>query len=188
MQNQTAPDVTRLLLDLNRGHRAALDELLPLVYEELKGIAGKHLRRQPRREHTLQTTALVHEAYLKMVNQADARWENRVHFFAVAARVMRHILIDHARARVSEKRGGEGAVKLSLDEAFHLSNEKSAELIALDDALKMLAEMDAQKAEIVEMRYFGGMSNEEIAAALGIGTATVTRAWRTARAWLQTQI
>jgi RNA polymerase sigma factor (TIGR02999 family) len=122
-----------------------------------------------------------------MVNQTDARWENRVHFFAAAARVMRHILIDYARARISEKRGGE-LVKLSLDEACQLSDEKSAELIALDEALKMLAEMDEQKARIVEMRYFGGMSNEEIAAAMGIGTATVTRAWRTAKAWLQTQI
>jgi RNA polymerase sigma factor (TIGR02999 family) len=187
MDKQSPPDVTKLLFDLNRGRRAALDELLPLVYGELKRIAGKHMKRQHRREHTLQTTALVHEAYLKMVNQADARWENRVHFFAVAARVMRHILIDHARARVSEKRGGEFE-KLSLDEAFCLSDGKSAELLALDDALKTLAEMDEQKAKIVEMRYFGGMSNEEIAAALGIGTATVTRAWRTTRAWLQTQI
>ena len=186
MENQASSDVTRLLGDLNSGNRAALDELLPLVYEELKRIAGKHLRRQ-HREHTLQTTALVHEAYLKLVNQEDARWENRVHFFAVAARVMRHVLIDYARARQSEKRGGE-CVKLSLDEAYHLSDEKQAEIIALDDALNQLAAMDEQKAKIVEMRYFAGMSNEEIAAALGIGTATVTRAWRTARAWLQTQI
>ena len=186
MENQASSDVTRLLGDLNSGNRAALDELLPLVYEELKRIAGKHLRRQ-HREHTLQTTALVHEAYLKLVNQEDARWENRVHFFAVAARVMRHVLIDYARARQSEKRGGE-YVKLSLDEAYHLSDEKQAEIIALDDALNQLAAMDEQKAKIVEMRYFAGMSNEEIAAALGIGTATVTRAWRTARAWLQTQI
>jgi RNA polymerase sigma-70 factor, ECF subfamily len=187
MENDNSAHVTRLLHDLNRGHRNALDELLPLVYEELKRIAGKHLKRQPRREHTLQTTALVHEAYLKMVNQTDASWENRVHFFAAAARVMRHILIDYARALSSEKRGGE-FIKLSLDEAYHLSGERQAELIALDDALKILAEMDEQKAKIVEMRYFGGMSNEEIAAALGIGTATVTRAWRTAKAWLQTQI
>jgi RNA polymerase sigma factor (TIGR02999 family) len=189
MEKQTSSEVTLLLHDLSRGNRAALSELLPLVYDELRRVARSHLKREYRREeHTLQATALVHEAYLKMVNQEDARWENRVHFFAVAAQVMRNILIDHARARLSEKRGGADLKKLSLDEAINLSDEKSAELVALDEALKTLARMDEQKAKIVELRYFGGMSNEEIAAALGIGTATVTRAWRTAKAWLQTQI
>ncbi len=176
------------MLDLSRGNRAAFNELLPLVYEELKRVAKKHLKREYRQEHTLQATALVHEAYLKMVNKEEVKWENRIHFFAIAAQVMRHILIDHARARISEKRGGSDLKKLSLDETVNLTDEKSAELIALDEALKTLAEVDKQKAKIVELRYFGGMSNEEIAAALNIGTATVTRSWRTAKAWLQTQI
>jgi RNA polymerase sigma factor (TIGR02999 family) len=189
MEKQTSSEVTLLLLDLSRGNRAALNELLPLVYEELKKVAKSHLKREHRKEHTLQATALVHEAYLKMVNQQDVQWENRVHFFAVAAQVMRHILIDHARARISEKRGGSNLKQLPLDEAaINLTDEKSAELVALDEALKTLAGVDEQKAKIVELRYFGGMSNEEIAAALGVGTATVTRSWRTAKAWLQTQI
>jgi len=187
MDKQPAADVSRLLFDLNGGNRAVLDDLLPLVYDELRRLAKSHLRREHRQEHTLQPTALVHEAYLKMVDQTNARWENRVHFFAAAAQVMRHILIDHARARISEKRGG-GDFKLSLDEAINLSDEKSAELVALDDSLKALAEFDEQKAKIVELRYFGGLSNEEIATALGIGTATVTRSWRTAKAWLQSEL
>jgi RNA polymerase sigma factor (TIGR02999 family) len=187
MDKQPSSDVTQLLFDLSNGNRAVLDELLPLVYEELRRLAKSHLRREYRQDHTLQPTALVHEAYLKMVDQTNARWENRAHFFAAAAQVMRHILIDHARARISEKRGG-GDFKLSLDEAINLSDEKSAELIALDDLLKALAEFDEQKAKIVELRYFGGLSNEEIAAVLGIGTATVTRSWRTAKAWLQSEL
>jgi RNA polymerase sigma factor (TIGR02999 family) len=187
MEKKTSSDVTRLLLDSNEGNRAALDELLPLVYDELRRLAKKHLGLEYRREHTLQPTALVHEAYLKMVDQQGAQWESRVHFFAVAAHVMRHILIDHARARLREKRGG-GNLKLSLDDAINLSDERSADLVRLDEALKTLAEVDEQKAKIVEMRYFAGLSNEEIAHALGIGTATVTRSWRTAKAWLQMQI
>ena len=187
MEMETSSDVTSLLYELSKGNRAALDKLLPIVYEELRRLAKKHLRLEYRQDHTLQATALVHEAYLKMVDQTAAQWESRVHFFAVAAQVMRHILIDHARARLREKRGG-GELKLSLDEAINLSNEKSRELVRLDDALKMLAGVDEQKAKIVEMRYFGGLSNEEIAQALNIGTATVTRSWRTAKAWLQTQI
>jgi RNA polymerase sigma factor (TIGR02999 family) len=188
-RHTSTSEVTLLLLDLSRGNREAVNELLPLVYDELRRVARNHLKREHRGdEHTLQATALVHEAYLKMVNQEDVRWENRVHFFAIAAQIMRNILIDHARARISEKRGGSDLKKLSLDEALNLTDEKSRELLALDDALKTLAEMDEQKAKIVEMRYFGGMSNEEIAAALNIGTATVTRSWRTAKAWLQTQI
>jgi RNA polymerase sigma factor (TIGR02999 family) len=187
MNKQPASDVTQLLCDLSDGNQAVLDDLLPLVYDELKRLAKSHLRREYRQDHTLQPTALVHEAYLKMADQTNARWENRVHFFAVAAQVMRHILIDHARARISEKRGS-GEFKLSLDEAINISDEKSAELVALDDCLKILAEFDEQKAKIVELRYFGGLSNEEIAAALNIGTATVTRSWRTAKAWLQSEL
>ena len=187
METETFSDVTSLLYELSKGNRAALDKLLPIVYNELRRLAKKHLKLEYRQDHTLQATALVHEAYLKMVDQTAAPWESRVHFFAVAAQVMRHILIDHARARLREKRGG-GDLKLSLDEAINLSNEKSRELVRLDDALKTLAEFDEQKAKIVEMRYFGGLSNEEIAQALNIGTATVTRSWRTAKAWLQTQI
>ncbi|HEY0427247.1 MAG TPA: sigma-70 family RNA polymerase sigma factor [Pyrinomonadaceae bacterium] len=188
MEKQTSPDVTGLLLDFSRGNNLAFDELFPLVYEELRKIAKAHLKREHRgEEHTLQATALVHEAYLKMVNQKEAQWENRAHFFGIAAQVMRHILIDHARSRLREKRGG-GDFKLSLDENINLSDEKSAELVSLDEALKIFAEIDPVKAKIVELRYFGGLSNEEIAAVLNIGTATVTRSWRTAKAWLQTQI
>jgi RNA polymerase sigma factor (TIGR02999 family) len=189
MEQQASSEVTRLLLEISKGgDRAALDQLLPLVYDELRKVARSHLRREHRDEHTLQPTALVHEAYLRLAGQSGNHWESRVHFFAAAAKVMRHILIDHARARMSEKRGGSDLRKLPLDEAIDISDEKSGELVALDEALKALAEFDEQKARIVELRYFGGMSNEEIAAALGIGTATVTRSWRTAKAWLQTQI
>jgi RNA polymerase sigma factor (TIGR02999 family) len=187
MNKSPAPDITQLLFDLSSGDRLVLNELLPMVYEELRHLAKSHLRREYRQEHTLQPTALVHEAYLKMVDQTNPRWENRVHFFAAAAQVMRHILIDHARARISEKRGG-GDFTLSLDEAINLSDEKSTELVALDDSLKALAEFDEQKAKIVELRYFGGLTNEEIAAALEIGTATVTRSWRTAKAWLHSEL
>ena len=189
MESHAPSEVTRLLLEIgNSGDQAALDQLLPLVYDELRRVARSHLNRERRGEHTLQPTTLVHEAYIRMVGQAGMHWESRIHFFATAARVMRHILIDHARARISEKRGGSDLRRLPLEEAINISDEKSGEILALDEALKTLATLDEQEARIVELRYFGGMSNEEIAAALNIGTATVTRSWRTAKAWLQTQI
>jgi RNA polymerase sigma factor (TIGR02999 family) len=174
-------DVTALLAASRQGDEEALNRLLPLVYDELRRLASRYLRRE-RPDHTLQATALVHEAYLRLFDQ-DVSWENRAHFFGVAAEMMRRILIDHARSHQAVKRGSGGA-KLSLDDVLDLSDEKAADLIALDDALKALAEFDAQKSRIVELRFFGGLSIEDTAKILDIGTATVTRQWRLAKAWL----
>ncbi|HZS04282.1 MAG TPA: sigma-70 family RNA polymerase sigma factor [Blastocatellia bacterium] len=178
----TAEDVTQLLLAWSDGNREALDRLLPLVYQELRKIADRYLRRE-RSGDTLQATALVHEAYLKLIDQKHVRWQNRAHFFGVAAQAMRRILVDRARSRQAEKRGSGGA-ELSLDEGLNVSDQKAGELIALDDALRTLATLDPQKSRIVELRYFGGLSIEETAEVLGIGTATVIRQWRLAKAWL----
>ena len=179
-------DVTQLLIGWSEGDRDAFDRLLPLVYQELKRLADRYLRRE-RSNHTLQATALVHEAYLKLIDQRDVRWQNRAPFFGIAAQAMRRILVDHARDRQAEKRGG-GAVKLSLDDELDLSDRRAGELIALDDALNTLMEMDPQKSRIVELRFFGGLSIEETAAVLGVGTATVIRQWRLAKAWLYGEI
>lgn len=178
-------DVTRLLVASSQGDQEALDKLLPLVYTELRHLAERYLHRE-RPDHTLQPTALVHEAYLRLIDQ-DVSWQNRAHFFGVAAEMMRRILIDHARKHQAAKRGS-GGIKLSLDEAIDLTDERAAELIALDDALKALAEFDAQKSRIVELRFFGGLSIEETAAVLGIGTATVIRQWKMAKAWLYHEV
>lgn len=179
-------EVTQLLIGWSEGDRDAFDRLLPLVYQELKRMADRYLRRE-RSDHTLQSTALVHEAYLKLIDQRHVRWQNRAHFFGIAAQAMRRILVDHARDRQAEKRGG-GAVKLSLDDELDLSDRRASELIALDDALNTLMEMDAQKSRIVELRFFGGLSIEETAEVLGVGTATVIRQWRLAKAWLYGEI
>jgi RNA polymerase sigma-70 factor (ECF subfamily) len=176
------PDVTQLLLAWNDGDQAALEKLLPLVYDELRRLADSYLRRE-RAAHTLQATALVHEAYLRLVDQRRVRWQNRAHFFGIVAQLMRRILVDHARAHQAAKRG-EGQVKLSLDEAINVSAERAAEVVALDEALTSLAELDEQQSRIVELRYFGGLSNQEIAEVLGISAPTVTRQWRLAKAWL----
>jgi RNA polymerase sigma-70 factor, ECF subfamily len=174
--------VTHLLIELTRGNHAAVDALLPLIYDELRSLAANYLRRE-RPDHTLQPTALVHEAYLRMVDQTQVNWQNRAHFFGVAAQMMRRILVDHARAHTAEKRGSDFQ-KLSLDENIDKTVERSAELIALDDALKELAEMDEQKSRIVELRYFGGLTVEETAEAMGISPITVKRHWRITKAWL----
>ncbi len=181
-------EVTRLLAAYSRGDREALDKLLPLVYGELRRTAERYLRRE-RSDHTLQATALVHEAYLKLIDQREVRWQNRAHFFGVAAQAMRRILVDHARGHMAAKRGS-GGVKLSLEdnEAAIVSAEKAEEMVALDEALNRLAEIDPQKSRIVELRFFGGLSIEETAEVLGIGTATVIRQWRMARAWLYDQV
>jgi RNA polymerase sigma factor (TIGR02999 family) len=179
-------DVTQLLLQLTAGDRAVLDELLSLIYRELRGLAANYLRRE-RPDHTLQPTALVHEAYLRLIDQTQVNWQNRAHFFGVAAQMMRRILVDHARAHNAEKRGQEFE-KLSLDENIDQAIERSAELVALDDALKALAEFDPQKSRIVELRYFGGLSVEETAAVLGVTPITVKRHWRMAKAWLYGQM
>ncbi len=180
-------DITRILIRWNDGDKHALDSLIPLVQKELNLIAHRYLRRESP-AHTLQTAALVNEAYIKMIDQNRARWNNRAHFFAVAAMIMRRILIEHARRNLRNKRGG-GAVKVSLDEErVDISDERAADLVALDEALQRLALEDPQKARLVELRFFGGMSIEETAEVLGIGTATVNRQWRVVKAWLYNEI
>jgi RNA polymerase sigma factor (TIGR02999 family) len=178
-------EVTQLLVKLSDGDRSALDDLLPLVYDELRRLADRYLRRE-RSDHTLQATALVNEAYLRLVDQ-NVPWQNRAHFFGVAAEMMRRILVDHARSHQAQKRGS-GGVKLSLDEAINMSDERATDLIALDEALTALAEFDQQKSRIVELRFFAGLSIEETAKVLGIGTATVIRQWKMAKAWLYHQV
>jgi RNA polymerase sigma factor (TIGR02999 family) len=180
------PDVTRLLLEWSKGDRQSFDKLLPIVYQELRRLA-QHYLRQERPDHTLQATALVHEAYLKLIDTKIVRWENRAHFFAVTAQVMRHILVDLARQRRAQKRGG--GRKLALDEALGVPDEAEAvNLVALDEALDRLAAVDARQSRIIELRYFGGLSMEETAEVLGISTSTVKREWRMARAWLHREI
>jgi RNA polymerase sigma factor (TIGR02999 family) len=175
-------DVTRLLAAWKEGDRAAPDLLLALVYDELRRMARHHLRRQ-QPGHTLQTTALIHDAYLRLVGQAAGPWQDRNHFFAVSAQAMRHILVDHARARQSAKRGG-GARAVSLDEAALVTVERAAELIALDDALEELKGLHERQCRVVECRYFGGMTVQETAEVLGVSPETVMRDWKMAKAWL----
>jgi len=178
----TAPtEVSQLLRAWSDGEKAAADRLMPLVYEELRQIARRQMRRQ-RAGHTLQTTALIHEAYLRLVGESDAPWQNRAHFFGVAAKAMRHILVDHARSRQAAKRGG-AAQRVTLDEAALVSAEP-AELVALDDALQSLAALDPRKSQVVEFKYFGGLTVKEIAEVLQVSPETVARDWRLARAWL----
>lgn len=174
--------ITALLVRWREGDREALDEMMPLVYKELRRMAHYHMRRQ-RQDHTLQTSALINEAYLRLVEHKNMRWQNRAHFFAVAAQAMRRILVDHARARGYDKRGG-GALKVSFDEAVIGAQERGAELIALDDALKDLAAIDPRKCQVVELRYFGGLSVDETAEVLGVSSVTVMREWRSAKGWL----
>ena len=173
-----------MLFELSAGKTAVLNELLPRIYAELRSLASNYLNREYRKNHTLQPTALVHEAYLRLVNQKTARWESRSHFFGAAANVMRQILVDHARSQKAEKRGGEHE-RIQLEESIVIqSNEKSFELLALDEALEELAKFDAQKSKIVELRYFGGLSIEETAQVLRVSEITVKRHWRVAKAWL----
>jgi len=169
-------------LELSNGNRDAVDALMPLIYDELRHLASNYLRRE-RSDHTLQPTALVNEAYLRMVDQTRANWQNRAHFFGVAAQMMRRILVDHARAHAAEKRGHDFQ-KLSLDENIDKAVERSEELVALDDALNNLVKIDEQKARIVELRYFGGLSVQETAEVLGVTPITIKRHWRITKAWL----
>lgn len=178
-------EVTRLLQNINEGKSEAVEELIPLVYAELRRLAAHYLKSE-RDGHTLQPTALVHEAFLKLVEQ-ETHWQNRGHFFAMAANLMRRILVDYARGYKAEKRGG-GAEKLSLDDIFVFVKEKPAEMIALDEALIELAKVDQRRSQVVELRFFGGLSNEEIARVLDVHVNTVLRDWNLARAWLRTQI
>ncbi|MCM3870755.1 MAG: sigma-70 family RNA polymerase sigma factor [Pyrinomonadaceae bacterium] len=174
--------VTQLLQDWSAGNEQALEDLLPLIYNELRRLAHNFLYRE-RPGHTLQTTALVHEAYLKLIDQKDARWQNRSHFFAIAAQAMRRILIDSARRHAATKRGG-SQEKLSLDEVPDISLEPNIKLLALDEALKALAEIDPEQSRIVELRYFGGLTIEETAEVMKTSNSTIKREWAMARAWL----
>jgi RNA polymerase sigma factor (TIGR02999 family) len=177
-----SPDVTALLSDWSEGKEEALERLTPIVYDELRRLARRYLARE-RRDHTLQSTALVHEAFLKLVDQKNVRWQNRAHFFAIAAQMVRRILVDHARAHQADKRGA-GLPKLSLDEAIGVAEKRDLEVLALDDALKSLARIDPQQARIVELRFFAGLSIEETAEIVGVSPATVKRDWVTAKAYL----
>ncbi len=179
-------EVTQLLFAWSNGDRAALDELTPLVYEELYRLAHHHMSRE-RPGHTLQTSALVNEAYVRLIDQKNVRWQNRAQFFSIASRLMRRILVDHARSHHSAKRGGD-IRRVSLDEAAVVARERAAELVALDEALNSLAAIDPRKSQVVELRFFGGMSVEETAEVLGVSPVTVMRDWSTAKAWLQLAI
>ena len=186
MPTTTRRDVRRsptaLLLAWGRGDQSAFDELVPLVHDELRRIARRHMR-QERADHTLQATALVNEVFVRLIDGERVQWRNRAHFFALAARLMRRILVDSARAHGYQKRGG-GAPVVSLDDALVVSPERSREIVALDDALQALAAIDPRKSQVVELRYFGGLSVEETAEALQVSRDTVLRDWRLARGWL----
>jgi len=181
-----SPDVTRLLVSWGEGDKQALEQLAPLVYDELRRLANRYLRRE-RSGHTLQSTALVNEAFLRLVDQHSVKWQSRAHFFGVAAQMIRRILVDHARAHQAAKRGA-GVARLSLDEALDVGEGRDLDLLALDDALKELAEMDPQQSRVIELRFFAGLSIEETAEVLNISPATVKREWATARAWLFRQL
>jgi RNA polymerase sigma factor (TIGR02999 family) len=186
VRGNSSTQVTLLLGRWRGGDREALDALIPLVYTELKQIA-QHYLRDERPGHTLQSTALVHEAYVRLIRQDLPQWQNRAHFFAVAAQLMRQILVDHARAYRADKRGG-GACKLALEEADQDAQQVDVDIVALDDALKTLSEMDPQQGRVVELKFFGGLSIEDTAEVLGVSSSTVKRDWVTARAWLHREL
>ena len=187
MTRNTQPhQITELLAEWREGNQSALDELYPLVYDELHRLARRYMSRE-RKGHTLQTTALINEAYVRLVDQKNVKWANRSHFFAISAQIMRRILIDHARRHAYAKRGG-GARQVSLEEVAAIAPEQGRELIRLDEALKSLAEQDPRRSQVVELRYFGGLNNEEIAGVLNVSQNTVTRDWNMARAWLYQQL
>ena len=179
-------EITKLLQDWSSGDQTALEQLMPMVYDELHRLAHQHMRRE-NPGHVLQTSALINEAYLRLVDEPPIPWENRSHFFGIAARVMRRILVDEARKQNAAKRGG-GAIQVSLAEATNVSQEQAASVIALDDALKSLETIDARQSEIVELRFFGGLSIEETAEVLKVSPGTVMRDWTFARAWLRNEM
>jgi RNA polymerase sigma factor (TIGR02999 family) len=183
ISNSPPSDVTRLLVDWQNGSAEALDQLMPLVYNELRAIANRYLSRE-RNDHTLQSTSLVHEAYVRMIDQRHVQWQNRAHFLGIAAQMMRRILVDHARHERRLKRGGP-LPSLSLDAAVAVATPaREIDLLALDEALDRLAAIDAQQSRLVELRFFSGLTIEEAAVALGISAGTVKREWSTAKAWL----
>jgi RNA polymerase sigma factor (TIGR02999 family) len=179
-------EISQLLDEWSKGNQAALDKLYPLVYDELRRMAHRYMNRE-RKGHTLQTTALINEAYLRLVEQKHVHWANRAHFFGISAQIMRRILIDHARRYEYTKRGGR-AQRISLDEAAVVAKERGRELLALDEALNRLGEMDQRRSQVVELRFFGGLDNDEISALLKISANTVTRDWNLARAWLYREL
>ena len=182
MDKNAPQEITQLLVAWGGGDKQALDKLMPYVYEELRRLARTYMRNQ-KSDHTLQTTALVNEAYLRLIDSSQVKWQNRTHFFAISAQLMRRILVDFARAKKADKRGG-GDPKVTFDEALPVAGEKESDLIALDEALKELAAMNERQAQIVEMRYFGGMTEKEIGEALDVSERTIRRDWNVARAWL----
>ena len=182
MPRESTPDITALLSDLRDGHGDAVDALLPLVYDELQRLARRQLRGE-RPDHTLNPTALVHEAYLKLVDQRESGWQNRAHFFGIAALAMRRVLVHYARRRTAEKRGG-GVAAVTLVDDVVARDAPVGDLLALDEALDRLAALAERPAKVVEMRFFGGLTQEETAEALGVSVPTVQRDWATARAWL----
>lgn len=186
MPPASSTEVSRLLADWGQGDQEARDALIPLIYNELRRIARRHLAHE-RSDHTLQSAALVNEAYVRLAGKQPPKWQNRAHFFGVAAQMMRHILVDHARNRLAAKRGA-GAPRLSLDPEIALPQKAELDLVALDAALNKLAEMDPQQSRLIELRYFGGLSIEETAIVMGISTRTVDRVWAAARAWLRVEM
>jgi RNA polymerase sigma factor (TIGR02999 family) len=182
MSPEPQADVTQLLVSWSMGNQAALEALMPLVYGELRRLASAYLRRE-RPDHTLQSTALVHEAFLKLVNQREVEWRNRAHFYGIAAQMIRRILVDYARSHHAGKRGA-GAVKLALDEALAVPEKKDLDLLGLNDVLEQLAQMDPRQNRIVELRFFAGLSIEETAEVMQLSPATIKREWNSARAWL----
>ena len=186
MKTPPRHEITQLLAEWSGGNQSALDELYPLVYDELHRLARRYMNRE-RKGHTLQTTALINEAYVRLVDQKNVHWANRSHFFAISAQIMRRILIDHARRHAYAKRGG-GAQQVSLEEAATVARDQGKELLRLDEAIKSLSEMDPRRGQVVELRYFGGLNNEEIAGVLNVSENTVTRDWNMARAWLYQQL
>ena len=179
-------EITELLEQWSVGNQSALDRLYPLVYEELRRLARSYMKREPK-GHTLQTTALINEASVRLVDQHNVHWQNRSHFFAISAQIMRRILVDHARRYLQAKRGG-GALRVSLDEVMIVASERSEEVLMLDEALGNLARVDPRRCQVVELRYFAGLNNEEIASVLKISENTVMRDWNLARAWLYQQL
>ncbi len=184
---QTPEGITQLLIRWNSGDQAALEKLMPLVYEELRRLAGNYIRRE-RQGHTLQPTALVNEAYLRLVDQRNAKWQNRAQFYGIAAQLMRRILVDHARQHKAAKRGGSDQQRLSITSAGGLPTKPDLDVLALHEALEELATLDPQQARIVELKFFGGLSIEETAEVMDLGHATVERDWKMARAWLRRKL
>ncbi|HMO80037.1 MAG TPA: sigma-70 family RNA polymerase sigma factor [Pyrinomonadaceae bacterium] len=187
MSNEPSGEITAMLIELTEGNQEVVDRILPFIYDELRRLAGSYLRRE-RPDHTLQPTALVHEAYMKLIDQKKVQWQNRAHFFGIAAQVMRRLLMDHARKHLANKRGGDAEVLPLEEEILVVSHDRSAELLALDDALERLSEIDPPKARVVELRYFGGLSIEETAEVLGVSVPTVNRHWKMAKAWLYSEL